>query len=108
MSSAASWCPPLTHIDCSEVASRSVDADRAPAVWPCVSPVPGRELLAAGIPAATLRAWSNDPAVAFQGQQRAVFDLHEELDPSACTSMALAVYKEVMTAPSDAQGSHEL
>lgn len=52
----------------------------------------GASLVAAGIPATTLSAWSKDPAVAFDGGAFSVFDLHEDLTLGDCTAKALQVY----------------
>eukprot|EP00812_Abedinium_dasypus_P009915 NODE_356_length_1639_cov_465.893939.p1 GENE.NODE_356_length_1639_cov_465.893939~~NODE_356_length_1639_cov_465.893939.p1 ORF type:complete len:268 (-),score=71.82 NODE_356_length_1639_cov_465.893939:314-1117(-) len=40
----------------------------------------GQALLAAGIPVATIEAWTKDPTVTYQGRATSVFDLFEDLD----------------------------
>lgn len=63
----------------------------------CVSPpsqVYGSELIAAGVPAEVLSAWSSDPALMFEGSKQSLFDLHEDLDAPACTARAIAVLAE--------------
>uniref|UniRef100_A0A7S2SMY4 Nucleoside-diphosphate kinase n=1 Tax=Rhizochromulina marina TaxID=1034831 RepID=A0A7S2SMY4_9STRA len=51
----------------------------------------GAELVAAGIPAETIKAWSEDPAVPFEGSLQSLFDLHEDMDAPDCTARAVAV-----------------
>jgi hypothetical protein len=51
----------------------------------------GAGLIASGISVETLRAWSQDPSVAFEGNKQSLFDLHEDLDASACLKRAVAV-----------------
>jgi len=48
----------------------------------------GRGLLGAGVTAATLGAWSQDPAVVYGGKAQSIFDLLEDLDADACLEKA--------------------
>lgn len=54
----------------------------------------GAELLAAGLPLATLLAWAGDPTVVVNGAQGSLFDAMEDLSAPACTAKAVAVFKE--------------
>ena len=40
----------------------------------------GRGLMAAGVPAATIAEWCNDPQVSYEGGKGSLFDLLEDLD----------------------------
>jgi len=40
----------------------------------------GRAMIASGIPLATIEAWTEDPAVMFDGKKQSLFDLLEDLD----------------------------
>jgi hypothetical protein len=51
----------------------------------------GQELIGAGIPVETIREWSSDPAVTWEGAKASLFDLHEDLNAPECTQRALAV-----------------
>lgn len=51
----------------------------------------GAELIAAGVDSETIKAWSSDPAVDFEGSKQSLFDLHEDLDAADCTAKAVAV-----------------
>jgi len=44
----------------------------------------GRAMLAKGVPLKMVRAWTDDPAVLFEGQRQSVFDLLEDLDAADC------------------------
>ena len=52
-------------------------------------------MIAAGVDAGTIRAWSSDPAVEFEGTKQSLFDLHEDLDAADCTAKAVAVLAAV-------------
>ena len=49
----------------------------------------GARLIAAGVPAATIKAWSLDPQVA----GKSLFDALEDLDSAACVAKAAALAK---------------
>ena len=52
----------------------------------------GQQLLAAGIPEATLKAWTVDPRVPLpNGGQGSIFDALEDLDLEACVEKAVAI-----------------
>merc|ERR1712078_721996 len=44
----------------------------------------GLAMLASGVPLSTIKAWSDDPAVMFQGKKQSLFDLLEDLDGREC------------------------
>eukprot|EP00242_Pyramimonas_sp_CCMP2087_P012994 CAMPEP_0198209510 /NCGR_PEP_ID=MMETSP1445-20131203/16568_1 /TAXON_ID=36898 /ORGANISM="Pyramimonas sp., Strain CCMP2087" /LENGTH=310 /DNA_ID=CAMNT_0043883311 /DNA_START=60 /DNA_END=992 /DNA_ORIENTATION=- len=44
----------------------------------------GAAMIAAGIPVATIEAWTKDPQVEFEGEKRSLFDLLEDLDCEDC------------------------
>lgn len=60
----------------------------------------GAELVAAGIPVETIKEWSTDPAVPFEGSLQSLFDLHEDMDAPDCTARAVAVLAESEAAKS--------
>ena len=52
----------------------------------------GAALLAADVPAATIRSWANDPRVALGGgAEGSVFDAFEDLDAEECLKKAVAI-----------------
>ena len=52
----------------------------------------GAALLAADVPAATIRSWCKDPRVALGGgAEGSVFDAFEDLDAQACVDKAVAL-----------------
>lgn len=53
----------------------------------------GRALLAAGIPEATIKEWSVDPQVSFEGKKQSLFDLLEDLDSAACIAKCVEIAK---------------
>eukprot|EP00930_Biecheleria_cincta_P104597 TRINITY_DN9697_c0_g1_i3.p1 TRINITY_DN9697_c0_g1~~TRINITY_DN9697_c0_g1_i3.p1 ORF type:complete len:573 (-),score=156.74 TRINITY_DN9697_c0_g1_i3:107-1792(-) len=48
----------------------------------------GKLLINAGISEETIRSWTADPAVYFEGRKQSVFDLLEDLDVEACVDKA--------------------
>jgi len=54
----------------------------------------GRGLIAAGIPEETLKHWSGDPSVTFEGKAQSIFDLLEDLDADACLAKAAEIAKQ--------------
>ena len=54
----------------------------------------GRGLIAAGIPEETLKHWSGDPSVTFDGKAQSIFDLLEDLDADACLAKAAEIAKQ--------------
>jgi hypothetical protein len=54
----------------------------------------GAELLAAGLPLATLLEWAGDPTVVVEGNPGSLFDAVEDLSAPACTAKAVAVFAE--------------
>lgn len=57
----------------------------------------GAQLLKAGIPAATVMAWSKDPQVAFEEEGKtgkfSLFDLLEDLDAADCVAKCVEIFK---------------
>jgi len=51
----------------------------------------GKAMLAAGIPKATIMAWTKDPQVMFEGKKASLFDLLEDLDYDACLAKAQTI-----------------
>jgi len=51
----------------------------------------GKAMLAKGVPLATIKAWSDDPAVQFQGKKQSLFDLLEDLDGRECLKKSEAI-----------------
>jgi nucleoside diphosphate kinase len=44
----------------------------------------GRALLASGVPLKSIKAWTDDPPVSFEGKKQSLFDLLEDLDGKEC------------------------
>lgn len=53
----------------------------------------GRGLIAAGVSEATLKDWSGDPAVSYDGKLQSIFDLLEDLDADECLAKAVDIAK---------------
>lgn len=51
----------------------------------------GLAMLASGVPLSTIKAWSDDPAVMFQGKKQSLFDLLEDLDGRECLQKSSAI-----------------
>mmetsp|Transcript_97417 Transcript_97417/g.313875 ORF Transcript_97417/g.313875 Transcript_97417/m.313875 type:complete len:392 (-) Transcript_97417:237-1412(-) len=51
----------------------------------------GKALVALGVPVATVSAWSQDPAVTFQGKKQSLFDLLEDLNSAECLKKSVAI-----------------
>jgi len=51
----------------------------------------GRAMLASGIPLSVIKAWTEDPAVLFQGKKQSLFDLLEDLDGRDCLKKSAAI-----------------
>lgn len=58
-----------------------------------LSDIYGKQLTGAGISSETIKTWSGDPAVEFEGAKNSLFDLLEDLDLEACTTKAIAINK---------------
>eukprot|EP00045_Choanoeca_perplexa_P004555 m.39084 g.39084 ORF g.39084 m.39084 type:complete len:381 (-) comp12637_c0_seq1:63-1205(-) len=54
----------------------------------------GKAMLAAGIPRATVDAWSQDPQVAFDGGKASLFDLLEDMNSRDCLEKSIAINAE--------------
>ena len=54
----------------------------------------GAAAIRAGVPEATLEAWSVDPQVSFNGEKASLFDLVEDLDSTACLQKLVAIYQQ--------------
>eukprot|EP00930_Biecheleria_cincta_P104599 TRINITY_DN9697_c0_g1_i5.p1 TRINITY_DN9697_c0_g1~~TRINITY_DN9697_c0_g1_i5.p1 ORF type:complete len:330 (-),score=64.74 TRINITY_DN9697_c0_g1_i5:3-959(-) len=54
----------------------------------------GKLLINAGISEETIRSWTADPAVYFEGRKQSVFDLLEDLDVEACVDKARKIAAE--------------
>jgi len=60
----------------------------------CATDIFGKELVAAGIPEATLKEWSVDPQVAVgDGKKASLFDQLEDMDLGACKAKCVELYK---------------
>jgi len=53
----------------------------------------GRAMLASGVPYGMMQAWTDDPAVQFEGKKQSLFDLLEDLDGRACLKKSTAIAK---------------
>jgi len=53
----------------------------------------GRRMLKAGIPDDTIKAWSSDPQVPFNGKKSSLFDLLEDMDSEECLDKCKAIYE---------------
>jgi len=51
----------------------------------------GKAMIALGVPASTIAAWSQDPAVTFQGKKQSLFDLLEDLDSASCLKKSVSI-----------------
>lgn len=51
----------------------------------------GRGMLAAGVPAETIKAWADDPQVSLGGQRGSLFDLLEDVDADTVLSMSAKI-----------------
>jgi len=54
----------------------------------------GKGLLNKGVPMKTIRAWTEDPPVTFEGKKQSIFDLLEDLDGRECLDKAAAISGE--------------
>ncbi|CAK0899561.1 unnamed protein product, partial [Prorocentrum cordatum] len=60
----------------------------------------GEALIRTGVPADTIGAWMQDPAVLFGEKRQSLFDLLEDLDSGPCLQKALAIFEQ-QKAPSE-------
>jgi len=51
----------------------------------------GKAMLAMGVPLSSIKAWSDDPAVSFNGKRQSLFDLLEDLDGRDCLQKAAEI-----------------
>jgi hypothetical protein len=54
----------------------------------------GKAMLAAGVPLKTIKSWTDDPPVPFEGKKQSLFDLLEDLDGKECLKKSAAIYKD--------------
>ena len=54
----------------------------------------GKAAIAAGVPVATLKDWSVDPQVVYNGKKSSLFDLVEDMDSSECIAKLVDIYKQ--------------
>ena len=54
----------------------------------------GAACVAAGVPAATLAAWTQDPTVKFEGKNASLFDLLEDISAKDCLQKMVAISKQ--------------
>jgi len=60
----------------------------------------GRELIRSHVPVATLKSWSSDPVVSYDGREASLFDLFENLGCSESIELATALLRDGQPAPS--------
>lgn len=54
----------------------------------------GRAMLAKGVALKKVRAWTDDPAVVFEGKKQSLFDLLEDLDGADCLEKSAQIAKQ--------------
>jgi len=52
----------------------------------------GKAMIALGVPVGTIAAWSEDPAVPYNGKKQSLFDLLEDLDSADCLKKSVDIY----------------